>query len=518
MRTLVLLMFLLTSFAGCSAGTSEDTEVPGGSGSGGGNDQLADIEVEEGKNLVGKVKYEDGTPAVGVVVSDGYSCTQTDGEGVYQLTRNKNARNVIISYPADCKIEVKENQIPDFFRAIDNSQTKVLREDFTLTRLEGGVPESFLFYPIGDPQIKTRQQMTRFVNEILLDLNDNVSEETLPAFAITLGDVCDWNPEMFEEVATVFSNLDIPCFHVIGNHDRDWREADESSDYNYYISTLRSFEKYYTPVNYSFNYGHAHFVILDDIQDGPDGYEVDLNDDEIEWLRQDLSYVPKDKLLIVCAHGPIRNRASFTKRAALMSLISQYETRIFSGHTHTNFHLSHNDYGGIQEHVVGAACGMYWYSSICIDGTPLGYAKYLVEGATIKNGIYKAGGYDEQMQARLYDQTRFTGWNNDPELRQYVYCNVWNSTPEWTVELYEDGEFSAKMERWNGYDYSINDWIYTIWEPDYQPEPVTTDHQYRVKPKNMNSKKSPKITDSYGQVFWIDRVTTNYNAYYAPAN
>ncbi len=511
MRILAMLLFFLAAFTNCSAGTSEDPAAPDG-----GSDLPSDIEVEAGRNLVGKVKYADGTPAVGVVVSDGYSCTSTDEEGVYQLTRNRNARNVILSYPADCEIEVKKNQVPDFFRAIDNSQTKVLREDFTLKRREGGVPESFLFYPIGDPQIKTRQQMTRFTNEILLDLNDNVSEETLPAFAITLGDVCDWNPEMFEEIATVFSNLDIPCFHVIGNHDRDWRDADES---NYYVSTLRSFEKYYTPVNYSFNYGGAHFVILDDIQDKSSGYEVDLNDDEIEWLRQDLSYVSRDKLLIVCVHGPVRNRASYTKRAELLTMMSEFrEAHIFSGHTHTNFTLFHNDFGGIQEHVTGAACGMYWYGSICIDGTPIGYGKYLVKGSTIKKGLYKSAGYDEQMQARLYDQTRFKGWNDDPELRQYVYCNVWNSNPKWTVELYEDGEFSARMSQWNSYDYSINEWLPLIWDASYKPEPVTTDRMYRVKPKSESSKKSLKLTDPYGEIFWIDRVTTSYNSYFAPAN
>ncbi len=505
------MIFLLAAFAGCSADKPQAGEKPGG-----GSDTPTDIEVEKDRNLVGKIAYADGEPAAGVVVTDGYSCTATDEQGIYQLTRNRNARNVILSYPADCRIGVKENQIPDFFRPIDNAQNKVLREDFTLERLEGGAPRSFLFYPIGDPQIKTRQQMARFTDEILLDLNDNLSQETLPAFAITLGDVCDWNPDMFEQIATVFSRLDAPCFHVIGNHDRDWRDADKT---NYYVSTLRAFERYYTPVNYSFNYGSAHFVILDDIQDKESGYDVDLNAEQIEWLRQDLSYVPKDKLLVVCLHGPVRNRPTFTKRAELLTLLAEFdEAHIFSGHTHTNFTLVHDDFGGIVEHVTGAACGMYWYGSICIDGTPIGYGKYLVEGNTIKEGVYKSAGYDEEVQARLYDQTKFAGWNSDPQARQYVYCNVWNSNPDWRVELWEDDAFSAEMVRFKGYDFSINEWLPHIWDASYKPEPVTIGELYRVKPRSEASKKSVKITDPYGRVYWIRNVTKDYNSYFAPAN
>lgn len=478
---------------------------------------ITDIEVEKGKNLVGKIRYSDGKPAEGVVVTDGYSCTQTDDEGVYQLTRHREARHVIFSYPADCKVTVKKNRIPDFFREIDNTTASVIREDFTLERLENGPVKSFIFYPIGDPQIKTKTQMNRFVNEIIADMNENAASHGQSCFAMTLGDVCDWNPEMFGEIADIFDNFDIPCFHVIGNHDRDGRNADPS---NYYISSLRTFEKYYTPVNYSFNYGDVHFVALDDIRDKQKGYDVDLTEEQIEWLRQDLSYVPKEKMVIVCLHGPVRtNRPSFTKRAALLGLLEPYkEAHIFSGHTHTNYTISHNDFNRIQEHVTGAACGMYWYGSICIDGTPIGYGKYWIDGPAISKGLYKSAGYDENVQARLYDQTRFSGWNNDAEKRKYVYCNVWNSTPAWKVELYEDGEFSTVMTRKSDYDYSVNDWLPQIWDDGYKPEPVTTGEMYHALPKSQTSKKSLKITDQYGQVFDINDITTNYNSYFAPAN
>ena len=45
-----------------------------------------------------------GNPMSGVVVSDGYSCTVTNDKGMYIFMRDKNARFVWYSVPADCEI------------------------------------------------------------------------------------------------------------------------------------------------------------------------------------------------------------------------------------------------------------------------------------------------------------------------------------------------------------------------------------------------------------------------------
>ena len=45
-----------------------------------------------------------GNPMKGVVVSDGYTCTVTNDKGMYIFLRDKNARFVWYSVPADCEI------------------------------------------------------------------------------------------------------------------------------------------------------------------------------------------------------------------------------------------------------------------------------------------------------------------------------------------------------------------------------------------------------------------------------
>ena len=60
-------------FGGCTKGGEE-----GGSTGTGSTPKPGAIEVAEGKDLVGYVLWDDGTPAKGVVVSDGFSCTATD--------------------------------------------------------------------------------------------------------------------------------------------------------------------------------------------------------------------------------------------------------------------------------------------------------------------------------------------------------------------------------------------------------------------------------------------------------
>ena len=41
-------------------------------------------------------------------------------------------------------------------------------------------------------------------------------------------------------------------------------------------------------------------------------YKGGITDQQLEWLRQDLSHVAKDKLVIFCAHMPFRGGTSET--------------------------------------------------------------------------------------------------------------------------------------------------------------------------------------------------------------
>ena len=121
MKRIFLLATLLYVAVACAS--PDEQTCPGGGFS---------IEVEEGRDLVGRIAYSDDSPAEGIVVSDGYSSTITDRNGVYQLTRHADARHVFFSYPEDCRIQCNNNGVPDFFRRLNRTAKGPQRQDFTL--------------------------------------------------------------------------------------------------------------------------------------------------------------------------------------------------------------------------------------------------------------------------------------------------------------------------------------------------------------------------------------------------
>ena len=149
-----LLVLLLAAFAACS-----DNE--GGNESNGNGDD-GNTETPADGDTYGYIKDTNGNPVEGVVVSDGYSCTATDAEGRYALTRNADAGFVFYSLPSAYKVSVdKTYKLPRFFARL---QAGTARYDFTLEAL--AAPEKrFDLICIGDPQINEASHAVRFKEE-----------------------------------------------------------------------------------------------------------------------------------------------------------------------------------------------------------------------------------------------------------------------------------------------------------------------------------------------------------------
>ena len=182
--------------------------------------------------------------------------------------------------------------------------------------------------------------------------------------------------------AMQMDKVGLPLFQLMGNHDNKVI-AVSKNDYTvaHDIAAQRNFEYIFGPVNYSFDRGNVHIVAMDNIIfPSHKDYSLGFRDDQVEWLRQDLSYVSKDKMVIFCVHIPMRASNNQNVQAVLELLKPFAEVHIMSGHTH---YAENNTYDSHYEHVHGAACGAWWHSTINTDGTPNGYAIYKVKGATI---------------------------------------------------------------------------------------------------------------------------------------
>ena len=270
-------------------------------------------QLDGNTTLYGLVTDTSGNPVPGVVVSDGYGCVETDANGVYQMERYKKARFVHYSTPAGYAVNTSADNYPLFYSEIVHKNIAD-RHDFVLTPLPA--PESdFTLVCIADPQCSTTAEISRYVNETIPDIEataDAYKAKGTPVYGITLGDIVFDTPDLWSNMKESMANRNLPVFQTIGNHDH---LQTETSDDN----AAANFETQFGPRNYSFNRGDVHIVSMDNVlYEGKKKYKGGITDKQLEWLRQDLSHVDKDKLVIFCAHIPFRGAYDLPLRYLLL--------------------------------------------------------------------------------------------------------------------------------------------------------------------------------------------------------
>ena len=447
MKRYIFIIAALTAliFTGCSNDDDRPVKTP--------IDPLTDI--------YGVVTDNQGNRLQGIVVSDGYTCTATDENGVYQLTAGEFSYQVYLSIPAAYEVPMSEG-LPCFWQKLTEGRK---RYDFTLTPLAGGAENEFNLFCVADPQCQNTTNIARFNNETVPDIAAQVAASTLPCYGITLGDI-GWNTENTDYTNDVFplmkkamqmDKVGLPLFQLMGNHDNKVIAVSKNAyTVAHDIAAQRNFEYIFGPVNYSFNRGDVHIVSMDNVlYEGKKKYKGGITDRQLEWLRQDLSHVDKDKLVIFCAHIPFRGGTSVTDEShenydGVLDLLAEFsEAHIMIGHTHYQQKYIHKRNGKtILEHVHGAACGAWWTANLCADGTPNGYGVYEISGNTIANQYYKSTNKEADYQIRAYSATQVFGksgsltfgWAaNAPAMNdaKCIVANVWNSdaSGNWKVSL-----------------------------------------------------------------------------------
>ena len=437
---------------------------------------LTPLETEEGEFEInnvaqGYVRYSDGSPIIGVAVSDGFQVCVTDNNGFYNLTPTSDTRYIYISLPADCKVPINEHGQPDFFRPWENGK---YRYDFTLESLKGGIEEQFVLYTLGDPQVPSDTSLKRFSNETIPAIRAHVEKHGSPSYAITLGDIVssgnstDTSPYMEPmRNAMAYDKSGLPIFQVMGNHDfkGSTAVAINSTNSTLELAAQRTFESIFGPVNYSFNRGKVHIVGMrntiykfDTNKNNSDyaSYTRGFTDAQYEWLRQDLAAVPKDRMVILCVHQPLYGQAgkNYKNIDKVFALLSQFkEAHIMSGHTHDVVNTTVAGYP-IKEHVMGATCGAWWKSNLCKDGAPNGFGVYCVDGTGFANAYYQGtneGFNDRNFQIQLFRGTAITGGSYEyfvsPYNKNTLIAHVWFYHPGWEIEVYLDGKKLGNMTK-----------------------------------------------------------------------
>ena len=439
-------------------------------------EELPEEELSYEENEVtGTIKYDDGQPAVGVRVSDGFSVVVTDSNGKYNFrSRGEDVRYIYFSYPSDAKIEVnKENDCPAFFLPY---QTNKHVFNFTLKRQ--AVENKFAIFAMADPQTHYQKRDTqksadtdRYGAETVPALNAEIAKQTgLACYGVSLGDITysegsrDSTPSM-KIIRSHFGRVNMPIFNAMGNHDYTYyakgvniaeKVAGTTTSSTINLLSQRSFEEVFGPINFSFDRGKVHFVCMKDIHFNSTStwdagsYSGGFTNEEYQWLVQDLANTPKDMKVVLCVHIPISTSTSGKNVTKVQALLRQFTNSIvFSGHTHYQRTVIEGQ--KLYEQIHAAVCGQWWWSKIEGDGCPNGYTVYHFNGTDIEDS-YFIGVNDEMnrrdYQMRIYKGNLLTGGKyakfQMPFGQNDYLINVFNGGDDWTIKVYEDGVYAGK--------------------------------------------------------------------------
>ena len=446
------------------------------------DDIEADNNGEYHDGVWGYIKYDDGTPAVGVSVSDGFSVVQTDENGFYQFAEGVDDRTYYIYYsiPADAKVVVNDKNYHTFFKRYLPTQRFY---NFKLTKITK--ESNFSLFVIADTHGYTDGTVTRLKNECIAGVQREVAAKSgTPCYAIICGDiVCTSTTSNSREwlQATKFMPLmreafapkntgGVPTFYVMGNHDHERTHFDNAStnysDYNLFnYHAQDAFEQNFAPANYSFNRGDTHIVCMRDILwptkshtgNTSAGEHGDFTDEQLAWLTADLENVTTDKKVVLCVHIPLSNlynNASYPNVKKVVDLLKDYtEPQIFSGHTHTNRDVKANSTNfsyncPVSEKTIvgnwgiGAAVTDNGFSLKCEgDGAPFGFDVYDVSGAAFTNHYYV------DCTSNLSHNV-----NMDYVMRAYLSCDTYGGDSDDENGVYQkDGH--ADHERYFRFPY-----------------------------------------------------------------
>ena len=291
--------------------------------------------MAEGSEMVSGIVYDDlnqdrqhgsGESGVaGVSVSNGCDVVLTDLDGLYEIGLAPE-QILFVSQPTGYVVPVDDNNLPLFFyshypsgtpTAIAGTSVEWLwpvieptgplpdNIDFALHKLSSEETR-FTAHAFADPQARNDLGQDMLREELVNTLLGNPYQAR---FSITVGDVVFDNLGLYDRHKEMIGLIGIPQWNLPGNHDMNY----ESPNAHYANET---YKKHFGPIYYSFNYGNAHIVALNNVEyagqrgSNNGAYRGFISDDQMYWLERDLANVARDKLIVIATHISLISEAS----------------------------------------------------------------------------------------------------------------------------------------------------------------------------------------------------------------
>lgn len=368
--------------------------------------EVVDGEAEDPEVLAGRVfddanknsRIDGGEAGVpGVSVSNGVDVVQTDDEGRYELPVRGDF-TAFVTQPSGWQVPVDEQNFAQFsynhypqgspeleFGGVEPTGDTPEAVNFPLARSEATAAPQQSCPIASDTQTYDKEEVEHARKGAVADLM--AREDYAGCGIMLLGDNVGDDLSLNPDLRNLYENANGPVRAIPGNHDMNFdAEGPENS-----VDTYR--REFGAPY-YSYDVGETHFVGLfnimykgADAEGGNGGYTEELPEEQLQWLRNDLAGVDKNKQIVINAHAPIVNYGGvITENATeLYEILAEYPNAVtVGGHTHTLEHLVAGDKReewaaeGIEElsHdqiVAGAVSGSWYSGELNEDGVPHSY-------------------------------------------------------------------------------------------------------------------------------------------------
>ncbi len=333
----------------------------------------------------------------GVRVSNGQDVVKTDANGKYSLSVSDDTILFVIK-PRGYMTPIDKNRLPKFYYihkplgspdglgypGVAPTGPLPVSIDFPLT--EQAEPDIFKALVFGDTQPNNMQEIEWLAHDVVEEVIG-----TDAVLGISLGDLVGDNLNLFDPLNEVMSTVGIPWYNVYGNHDMNRpAKLDKYAD--------ETFERVYGPTCYSYDWGPVHFIIIDNVHWSRDKdnnviYFSEVGERQLKFIRNDLAFVPKDRLVVISMHIPLTEIRDVQK---LMNLLGDRpHTLTLSAHSH----VQHDDFIGPEHgwhgdeahhhHNHATTSGSWWQGTLdevgiphtmMRDGAPNGYGIFTFDG------------------------------------------------------------------------------------------------------------------------------------------
>lgn len=434
-------------------------------------------EEQSSATIRGTVLDNEGNRLEGVVVSDCYKCTITDKDGFFELESDLSvAKFVFVSIPSGYSVPVK-NGLPIFFKRLSEEKQAdgKYRLEFILNRMTRN-PDRYSMLVVADPQPRARDQAgdrhayhsLDVCEDLYRDMREKGAEiqRDRPCYGVFLGDIVHGDMDLFDTfISNGTSKMGFPNFCVLGNHDVYLKATSDEEGRGV-------FEEKLCPVNYSFNIGKVHHIVVDNIiltvEDrgilGGGGSAYGLTDDIWQWLKEDLSYVDKSCAVMIYSHQPMfmsesGNDCYIKARHGqhYASALSKFaEVHAWAGHIHHMFNYTYDSdraMGNINVHTVVRSTGDFPTNEYIDNGTPRGYVVVDVDGDDI-SWRFRPLPYQTALHVKTPPEYKMRAWDYDEDgvarmkedgrrLDEFYQMNVY------PPGIYDDGCVYANVFMWD---------------------------------------------------------------------